>query len=432
MIMQQLSVLDIDDDDFAGMDPESVRFARNQSGLDDLMAMAEQMVIRKKAKSILIANGSQMAANCLLEVEGALRAREDTAYKKETEFRHQVESVEKELVRFRTDCVHTIERLSEAGPDYLLADDIWKRLESYKKELCEKTSKRIHMEVVTFKSIPMLLFRREKLKDKIMGIIKEEIDDCFKAVINTWISEIKDGKNEIYNSQIVRRIKSISNELKNIWNKSALPDMNLLEGINIPEFSGNLEFDNETLLQEFEKSQIVDHVRYNAILATGGLTGIFTATSGILVAIVVMITRILWMVLASVAVILVNIIIIFLTQGLIEEKLEQEIKDTLSPAFDTLFYEIRENVKQEFRKFSAGIRQLYQHVFAAAIDKPRTVFELRKKQAEEDFGKSQKEREAIAQTAKQIRQNQIRPLRIGLEEFVSKVRKSLEECKGKD
>ncbi len=429
VIMQQISILDIDDEAFAGMDADSLRFAVNQSGLNQLMDMAENMVIKKKAKSILIDNGSQMAANCLLEVEGALRNREENAYKKEEEFRRQVEMVEKELIKFREECIHIIDRLSEEGPDYILADDIWKKLESHKEELCEKTSKRIYIEVVTFKSVPMLLFKREKLKDKIMGIIKEEIAECFKAVINTWISEIKDGKNEIYNTQIVKRIKAVSMELKNIWNKSALPDMNLLAGINIPEFSGNLEFDNELIFQELEKSQIVDHVRYNAILAAGGLTGIFTATSGILVAIVVMITRILWMVVASVVVILVNIIIIFLTQGYIEEKLEQEIKDTLSPAFNTLFYEIRESVKKEFREFSANIRHLYQHVFAAAIDKPRTLFESRKKQAEADFRKSQNDREAIARDAKRIRQEQIQPLRISLEDFVSKVKESLQRCK---
>ncbi|MCP4347234.1 MAG: hypothetical protein GY795_17115 [Desulfobacterales bacterium] len=422
---QQISILDIDDDDFTGMNPSSVQFARTTSRLDNLMEMVEHTVIAKKAKSILIDNGSQMAANSLLEVEGTLQNREFSAYKKENEFRGQVEFVEKELVRFRDDCTGVIGKLDEEGPDYLLSDEIWKRLEDRKQELCEKTSKRIYKDVVRLKNIPMLLFKRKKLKDKIIAIIKEEIDETFKEVIHGWVAEIKDDKNELYNAQIVQRIRSVSKDLKSIWNRSALPEMNLLAGVTIPEFSGNLEFDNEKVFRELEKSQIFDNVRYNAFVAAGSLTGMFTATSGIIVALFVVITRILWMVVASAVLIILNIIVIFLTQGMMEEKLEEEIRSSLSPVFDKLFHEIRADVKKEFREFSASIREIYRHVFSAAVNKPQAIFEERRNQAEEDFKKSRKEREAIAEEAKEIREEQIQPLRVKLQKFVAKVESCL-------
>jgi len=332
-----------------------------------------------------------------------------------------VEMTERELKKFRYDCTQIIQRLDEESPDYKLTEDIWWRLEDRQEALCDKTTDRIYNDIIKFKEIATFLFNQKKFKDKIITVIREEINDSFQEVINSWLAEIKDGNNPIYNAQIVTRVKSVGSDLKEIWKHSALTDMNLLSGITIPEFSGNLELDNEIIFREMEKTQIFEKVRHNAIFTAGSLTGLFTASSGILIAIFVMISRIVWMVVASVVAIIVNSIIIYLTQGWMKKLSKKEIRENLFSAFTTLFLEIRDDVKKEFREFSKNIRELYKAGFSAIIDKPQQIFEQRKLQAEHDFKKSQSEREAIAQEAKHIREEQIQPLRIRLQNFVSGV-----------
>lgn len=417
-ISRQLFILDMNAD-YRGMDAVSLESARKASGLDQLMEMVEKTVIRKKAKAVLIDNGSQMAANSLLEAEGALRTRENTALKKEREFLQNVELAERSLRKFESDCYYILRRMEDESPDYMLANNIWDRLERRKEDLSRKTTERIYKEVVS--SFSISLFMERKFKDKLIGIIKEEIDDMFAEVIHSWTAEIKDGKNVIYNAQIVRRITTTSRELKEIWEKSGLPEMNLLAGITLPEFSGNLELDNARIFQELEKGQLFDDVRYNAILATGGLTGAFTAASGILVAVFVLISRLFWVRIVTVVGLLVNIILMFLTRGMVEKSMKEEIQQRLSPTIDTLFYEVREDVKKEFQGFSASIRELYTHVFSAAVNRPQQIFEERKAGAEADFKKSREDRQAIAREAKRIREESIRPLRVSLQEFVSRM-----------
>ncbi len=102
-----------------------------------------------------------------------------------------------------------------------------------------------------------------------------------------------------------------------------------------------------------------------------------------------------------------------------------EIRNKLDPAFTSLFYEIRDDVKKEFRRFSQNIRQLYKHVFLAAVNKPRQIFEERRQQVEADLKKSRKERLKIAEQARRVREEQIKPLRLDLQAFVARVEHSL-------
>ncbi len=191
--------------------------------------------------------------------------------------------------------------------------------------------------------------------------------------------------------------------------------------MTIPEFSGDMELDNARIFQELEKGPEFDNVRYNAMLSAGGLTGIFTATSGILLAVFVLITRFFWVRIVTVVGFLINVILMFLTRGMVEKSLREEIRQKLSSAFKTLFYEIREETKKEFQAFSGDIRTLYRHLFSSAIDKPRHVFETRRTRALADFKKGREERVALAGEARRIREEQIQPLRISLQEFVSQV-----------
>jgi hypothetical protein len=421
-IQRRLSILEIEEPepDQAGL---FFDFARRISGLDRLTGMMETHVLKKKARSILIDNGARVAAGCLLEAEGSLKSREENLLKKEKEFRDQAASAEMELRKFRIACISLLAHLDENGPDYALSEDIWNRLEGAQTDLTDKTCERIYDEVANKFSFSLLA--KDKFKDKISGIIKSEIDNRFSEIIHAWVLEIKDGKNTVYNREVVERVRAVSKELKRIWEGSALVEMDLVTGIAVAEFSGDMELDSSAIFRELESDQAFENVRYNAILAAGGMTGIFTATSGVLVAVYILITRLFWLRIATVVAFVVNIILVFLTRGLIQKSLRQEIRRKLDPAFILLFSEIREDVKKEFQKFSKDIRDFYKKGFQAAINKPQNVFEQRKKTAEADFQKNREERAHAAAETRRIREEKIHPLRQALESFGEKVERNL-------
>jgi hypothetical protein len=405
--------------------PDILARVRRLSGIDRLLDMVAETVVRKRARAILIDNGARMAAGSLLEAEGALRSREHGAFQKEREFRRQVAETETALRKFKGDCVRILDRIEETGPDYVLADDIWTRLADRQPGLIQKIGDRIYSEVIGKMSLSLLV--RERFKDKITAIIKAEIDACFTETINGWVSEIRDGGNLLYRRHLVKRVQGISRDLKQVWDASDLSEMAFLQGIGLPEFSGDLALDTAAILRELDRDHALENVRYNALLAAGGMTGIFTATSGLLVAVYMLITRLFWIRIATVVVFLVNIILVLLTRGMIEKSLRGEIQRKLTPAIEMLFMEIQEDVKAEFRGFVGNIRSLYAEVFRAAVNKPEKVFAVRKDQAERDFQSSREVRLAVAETARRVRETRIRPLRVRLQGFTARVEAGLPE-----
>ncbi len=405
--------------------PEILARIRRLSGIDRLLDMVAETVVRKRAMAILIDNGARMAADSLLEAEGALRSRELSAFQKEREFRRQVAETETALRKFKGDCVRILDRIEETGPDYVLADDIWSRLADRQPGLIQKIGDRIYSEVIGKMSLSLLV--RERFKDKITAIIKAEIDACFTETINGWVSEIRDGGNLLYRRHLVKRVQGISRDLKQVWDASDLSEMAFLQGIGLPEFSGDLALDTAAILRELDRGHALENVRYNALLAAGGMTGIFTAASGLLVAVYMLITRLFWIRIATVVVFLVNIILVLLTRGMIEKSLRGEIQRKLTPAIEMLFMEIQEDVKAEFRGFVGNIRSLYGEVFRAAVNKPEKVFAVRKDQAERDFKSSREARLAAAETARRVRETRIRPLREKLQGFTARVEAGLPE-----
>ncbi len=424
-IRRQVALLDPEDPEIEldSWDTKTLARIRRLSGIDRLLEMVAETVVRKWARAILIDNGARMAANSLLEAEGALSSREFSAFQKEREFRRQVAETETALRKFKGDCVRILDRIEETGPDYVLADDIWTRLADRQPGLIQKIGSRIYSEVIGKMSLSLLV--RERFKDKITAIIKAEIDACFTETIHGWVSEIRDGGNLVYRRHLVKRVQGISRDLKQVWEASDLSGKAFLQGIALPEFSGDLELDTAAIVRELDRDHALENVRYNALLAAGGMTGIFTATSGLLVAVYMLITRLFWIRIATVVVFLVNIILVLLTRGMIEKSLRGEIQRKLTPAIEMLFMEIREDVKAEFRGFVRNIRALYAEVFRAAVNKPEKVFAVRKDQAERDFQSSREARLAAAETARKVRETRIRPLRIRLQRFTSRVETGL-------
>ncbi len=419
IISRQMAILDRED--FSETDAGFSAFVQNAKdwgGLDRVRTMVEQAVISRKAASVLIENGAKAAADCLREIEGNLHARENAAFREEKDFRRQMADAEIELRKFRSACTRILDDLREDGSDEALAEDIWQRIAARRPELCNTISERIYREVLNRVSFSLL--SGKGFQDRISGIVKAETDVCFTESIHAWITEIKEGRHPVYNSRIVRRIRAVSRELKHAWTSSALAGMQLTEGTVLPEFSGDLEVDTALIVREMETGPALENIRYSALLAAGGISGIFTAASGILLAVYMLITRLFWVRIVTIAALVVNMVLLMLTRGMMEKSMKQDIRGKLEPALHLLFSEMEEDVKKEFRKFSQSIRECYLNLFQQAADKPARIFEERKQQAERDFLKSREGRISIAGEARRIRETEIAPLRAALEDFIRK------------
>ncbi len=413
-------------DDLSGFDGRLVESAKKAGGLQRLMNAVEQSVVQNKARSILVDNGSAIGVECLLEVEANLRNREISAFQKESDFKRRSAEAENELGKFKETCLRIVAKLDDRKPDDLLADDLWNRLYALKPGLCEKSAERIYREVLAVKNLPALLWDKERLKFSICDIVKSETDESFKEVVGAWLSEIKDGKNVVYNRNLTGLIASVNRELKSAWKDSALSELEFTSGVSIPEFSGDLKLDEEKVFLELEESELMENIRSHAFMTAGTFTGLFTAASGVFVAIFAMVTRIFWIVIASAAVLVANLVLLFLTKGFTEKTLKEEVRIKLSPAYDALFDQLEPDVKAKFGELPASVRDIYKQAFLSASEKPQKIYEARKKEVESDLARSGEERRSIAEQSRKRRETQIRPLRVRLAEFASKVEKSSE------
>jgi len=417
-LTRQIMLLDIDDDEFTGGYESSLQFAHHVSGLERLTGMVENTVVKRKARAILIDNGAQIAADCLMEIEENSHNREIGATKKEEEFKEYIRVSEEKLKKFEDACFRFVEKLDDEGPDYILAEDMWRGFKNRRERLYDNIAGRLYKEIHAF-------FKREKIESKIGAIIREEIDNTLCETINVWTSEIKEGNNTHYNNQMSKIVRSVSNDLKRIWHESGLPEENLLKGIVITEFSGNPGIDDERLFLQLYKNKMIEAVKPLPFEKLRSFAGLYTAASlaslsGLYTASIFLIPGFTAVIPLLVAILIEGIILIKVRTN--HTEIREKVKTTIRNKLDPLFYEIEEEVKSRFRYFvKSEIRERYKNAFLKIIKNPRVVFEERIKQAEADFKKSRQEREAIAREAKQIRETQIQPLRMNLQNFVFKV-----------
>lgn len=421
-LARQAAILELDPP--ATLNAASVAAVRSASGIDALARSAETRVVTRKARTVLLDHGAGAALGRLTEAEGTLAAREAAVLRRAKAVRDQIADVEGELRKFRIDAAGIIDRLEDSAPDYVLAEEGWARIEDRRDALIDTVIQRVQREVVSRPSAALLA--RKKFEARIAAIVKEEVDACFTDAVSAWAAEVREGRSPVYQEQIGRRVRAVSRDLTRLWERSGLSASDMLTGAAAPTFSGDLTLDAEAVTRELETGGALGNVRYTALVAAGGVTGVLTATSGVLVGIYLLITRLFWVKIATVLALLVNLAVMALTRGMMERRIQAEIENHLRPALETLFLEIRFDVVAELRGFSAGIRDLYCELFLTAMDRPGRLFEVRRRRAEADLQRNQAERAEVAETVRRVRRTRLRPLQRRFAAFHGAVERRLD------
>ncbi|MCP4345780.1 MAG: hypothetical protein GY795_09665 [Desulfobacterales bacterium] len=442
-IIGQMIVLDIDDD-YPEFNTSVVKYAREVSGIDRLMDVIERAAIRKKARKILIDTGSKIAANCLLEAESTLRSRENSAHEKEYEFRLQVETANEELNNFEQISSQIINKLNEKiSCRKWMTEDFLKLIEKRQDRFLSDTAKKLYD---VHKKSGWIQNRGDSFKNKLIAIIQKETEDFFKESFAEWMATIKDGKNGVYNRELAYHVSVVSNRLNQQWQKVGTSETGLLSGIILPQFTGDIRVDAEIikhkikedeLFKTINKSEMIDEKLDNARIVggvIGGASGLIGGGWGAFSLVSSLGIGAPWIsitagVAASVAGGLVSALILggvifrlfTIFRGGEERKIEK-LKKAFSSQFSEMYEQVKPKLKHFVEETVKEIITFYEQAFYKFMSEgPRKVFEERKEQAEADFRKSQEKREAIAIESKRIREEKIQPLRIKLQEFVSKV-----------
>lgn len=423
-ILRLTLLLDIEEK-YSGIDAPSLEFARKASGFDELIGNVEKTVIHRKAKAILIDRGAQKGVEYLLEAEGELKHQEKLAFETEKDFLEQTQKAEYILKKFNTYCEAKLRELDNPDDDAALAENGWRFIHQNRRELYDYISKRL-FEEISSTGFRQFFFGRKQLEDKIDGIVREAIDGFFETYMMIWMSNVKEGKNLMYNDRIAGKIRKIDHDIRTNWLEFAASEKDFLNGITIPHYRGELAVDSETFLQELDKKELFQNSTWSYFLKAWGIGFVaFGAAIGIGTLI-----RLIHPVVALISLIVYEVLggkiiseIVHRTQ---KEMFHQRIRQMVIPSLDEFFLNVESQIRNHFQHFISDIRNLYRKGFMDAVNKPRSIFEDRKKRSEIDFKKSIQQRKKIANEARFIREQKIRPIRQKLEAFVRRTESCFE------
>jgi hypothetical protein len=389
-------------------------------GMDRLLGMVETEVVRRGARTVLIDGGARVAEDFLGTVERRLADVERIAGGREREIREEIAAAEAGLRRFIGDGRGAITHLTDDAPDDALADDLWARIVARREQVTETIVRRFTSEMRGLRKLTALLADRRFLEERGAGIIAAALDEALDAAVTAWAAEIGEGRNAVFRDRIGGRVRWVSRELARIWVATGLPETDWFSGISPPAFSGDLATDGERISAILADHRLYDGVRDGALTAAG-LTGIFTATSGLLASALALTARVAWLGVASAGAALAGLVLLGLTRKMAESTLTETVRERTAPAVRALFRELEPEAKAAGRRFSKAVRDEYRAAFEAAVAAQRDELTARCRSIAADLERCRDDRVAKAAAARQVRETEIDPLRARLTEFIDAV-----------
>lgn len=205
----------------AGVDPYAE--CLNISGIDDILGAVENEVLARKAKSILIDNGSHKAIELIKSVENELVVAESVLRNAESERSEAYESAKKKLEEFKDFCNKCLDRLRDDAIDHALALDYWNEvINSSTDEVAEAAAEKI----VDY-----------DLNELRQGLSEQIVNDTFAEIVKpkatAWANQIKNGMNGQFNKLVGSVMKGIIEDTSKKW-EVIIKDEPMLENLPTP------------------------------------------------------------------------------------------------------------------------------------------------------------------------------------------------------
>ena len=421
-------------EDISLLDEDSVAEVRNASYLDDILGRLEQDVIEKKAKSILIDNGSKRAAGALLQYEGDLEAIETAAKQHEDEALAKLDEAKKELDDFIAVINERLKRSPFVADKTVYAQKIANEMVQLLFEGDELT-KEFANEVALLLAVKIVRKDYNFDKDKFAKQIKDMITPCFAEIykkatvkaLEKWKSS-NDGTFQ----NMKHQVENFCNDIQTLWRDRKMDsnillqklDFTALDDAKIMEFV-NTNISDTIFASNTDLSKIAEDKRYGLfsvvvdLLKSIGLGALSAAIVALLLGPAGWIS-------ASVGAV-VALVKMIVDKNKSEKELEDKINKVRDEIYPGIFkpmlnffnsYERRKEFAEPYEDFFSEIQVDLANNIQESLEKIAADFnEERYIPALTEARKSQEEKDRVAAENNRIRTTEIEPLRKKIQEF---------------
>ncbi len=411
---------------FDFLNDELVKIVREKSQWDLAINTIKDYVFITKAWLMLVFFGCQPIIETLKEAEVIFQINERNADVKREEAEQEWKEAEDKFKLFKQQSQEKLKAIISPDWEIVLADSFFKKVllksleatgESAAPKVLEQTTigkgfQDAWNRVANF-------FKEEKdkeelMKDKIIKIIKEELNKHLSEKTQGWLNSLKEGGNQEYVTMILPKIKLACEQLQQQWDSLELNYNSYLKGLDsiIPQFTGNIQRDLDKYSQEGIDSagdQSLTEGYFSSLLAGGFVFGYLFLLDLIFPG--------LGMLLVTVAAAVITILSLFKSK---EERIEsitikitEQLKESVTKESSSINLELRKNLE--------AIRNFYSRTIQHSFDKMSQQLQQRISSAKKQLELAQKDKKRLAEVAKEFRENEFEPLRQEMKQFQTSV-----------
>ncbi len=404
--LRQLKTFDLFAPDHSG-----IKFISELCGLETILSTIENSVVRQKAYSILVENGSKKVIELLTQLEADLKVEEKVARETEEKMEDEFDAAQECLDAFQSFCESELEELRDRTMDHSLALDYWQDvIVSSMDDVARKSAERI-----------VALNCNEIRQDENEQIINDTFSEVVLPKATAWADTIRSGQNENFNALIANRISKIIKRTNERW-QLTIQDQPMLAGLPVP---------TPIIGTDIVASEFIDAI----VAKTPGVSGEVVTGAATCMAIGVLLGSFVFPGLGTVlGGAIGGVIGVLLGGGIGTEKREKYIYTALKEKLcETVVFSEQESadhsVIQKQEKRIKALRLGILKAFEDAFEGTKNAFEERQARALQMFRIQTRQREQLAEMHRSIRKEKIEPLRKKLQTYEALVQSECSICK---
>jgi len=414
------------------LDEDSVAEVRKESFLDDILGRLEHDVIEKKAKSILIDNGSKRAAGALLQYEGDLEAIETAAKQHEDEALAKLDEAKKELDDFIAEINKRLERSPFVADKKVYARQIANEMVQLlfeDDELAQEFAAHVALLLAVKVVRKDYNFDKDKFAKQIKDMITPYFAEIYKEATVKALEKWKSSNDGTFQN-MKHQVENFCNDIHTLWRDRKMDsnillqklDFTALDDAKIMEFvSANIS--DKIFAKDTDLSKIAEDSRpglgsFLCEFIDISALSVFIATfllgpAGLIAATLVWLGKIIYDSTRS------------------DEEVQRKYEEKVKKVWDKLYpdilktmldffnsYERRQEFAKPYETFFSEIQVDLANNIKDSLDKLAADFnEERYIPAQTEAGKSQEEKDRVAAENNRIRTTEIEPLRKKIQEF---------------
>lgn len=381
-------------------DENGIQMARQQSEIDAIVGAVENEAIQKKARSVLVWNGSHKATEAIKQLEKDLEAAENAARENESQMQQKFDDAKRKLTAFQAYCREELQWLEHDSIDMGLAFDYWEKvIQSSIDEVADEAASQIAQYDV-----------RDIARQK--QIINDIFAEAVEPKAAAWAAAIKDGSNEKFNELIVSPMNRVIERTHRQW-ELVIEDAPVLDGLPVPNpIVGENVMDTEFINNVVEKTPGIARtvvvgtgcgVALGAVIGSFIFPGIGTWIGG------------------TIGGALAGILAVEAGQEERREKIRLMVRDGLVTS-------VARNQREALAKQAARVQAVRERILSAfedAFSKQQEALQQRQTEARQMFQMEQHKREALAGQHHEFRTVKLAPLREEIEGFELEVEQLL-------